>query len=188
MTIKDVYIGGAGKGGAGLLTCLKALGYAASAKGLQISYAPSYAPATRGGLVEGSLVISNNIITSPIVHKFSLVIAFDIDAYNSYGKKLQKNGIIIWDSSKIETPPHLPIEDILSYGIPLFAIAESANFPRLANMVMLGSVCRILNLFSIDELIDGMIEYLPPWRQKLISSNKIVLEKTFSTDFQKYKL
>jgi Pyruvate/2-oxoacid:ferredoxin oxidoreductase gamma subunit len=53
-------IAGAGKGGAGLLTCLKTLGYTAAAKGWNMAYTSDYNPETRGGLVEGTLVVSSH--------------------------------------------------------------------------------------------------------------------------------
>ena len=178
-------IAGAGKGGAGLLTCLKTLGYTAAAKGWQMAYTSDYNPATRGDLVEGTLVVSEATIDNPVIDSFSAVMAFDLDGYQSYGPRIVPGGMIVWDSSKIFSPPRL--EGVASHGIPIFEIASKAGAPRLANMVMLGFFNRLLDLFTVDELISGMEDYLPVWRHKLLPGNRQVLEAVAAMDLDPYQ-
>lgn len=180
-------IAGAGKGGAGLLTCLKTLGYSAAVKGWQMAYTSDYNPETRGGLVEGTLVISSlEPIDNPVIDSFTAIMAFDLDAYESYGPRLEPGGTILWDSSKIFSPP--PLRDRVSYGIPIFRLASDAGAPRLANMAMLGLFNRLLGLFTVDELIAGMESYLPVWRHKLIPGNRQVLETVNRMDVERYRV
>ena len=180
-------IAGAGKGGAGLLTCLKTLGYTASAKGWNMAYTSDYNPETRGGLVEGTLVVSSHQpVDNPIIDSYTAVMAFDLDAYESYGPRLEPGGTILWDSSKIFSPP--PLRGAISYGIPIFKLASDAGAPRLANMAMLGLFNRLLGLFTVDELIEGMKSYLPVWRHKLIPGNRQVLETVNGMDVDSYRV
>ena len=180
-------IAGAGKGGAGLLTCLKTLGYTASAKGWNMAYTSDYNPETRGGLVEGTLVISSDEpVDNPVIDSFTAVMAFDLDAYESYGPRLEPDGVILWDSSKIFSPPSLP--GTRSYGIPIFQLASDAGAARLANMAMLGLFNKLLGLFTVDELIKGMEIYLPVWRHKLLPGNRQVLETVNRMDVEPYRV
>ena len=180
-------IAGAGKGGAGLLTCLKTLGYTAAAKGWHMAYTSDYNPETRGGLVEGTLVVSSEEpIDNPIIETFTAVMAFDLDAYESYGPRLEPGGTILWDSSKIFSPPSLG--DVRSYGIPIFRLASDAGAARLANMAMLGLFNKLLGLFTVDEMIAGMETYLPVWRHKLIAGNRQVLETVTKMQVDSYRV
>src|SRR5262245_48823885 len=99
-------IGGAGTGGAGLLTCLKTLSYAAAARGWHVAYTSDYNPETRGGLVQGTLVISErHEIDNPVVESYTAVLAFDYDGYRTCGRALEADGLIVWDSSRIHDAP-----------------------------------------------------------------------------------
>jgi 2-oxoglutarate ferredoxin oxidoreductase subunit gamma len=180
-------IGGAGKGGAGLLTCLKTLGYAASARGWRIAFTSNYNPETRGSLVEGSLVLSpHEEIASPIVDTFCSVLAFDQDGYASYGGRLDPGGLIVWDRSRVLDPFAIPGVD--SYGLPIHRIAHEAGAPRSANMVLLGAYNRLRGLFTIDELEQAMRDFLPPWRHDFVPSNRRVLGAVEDLDLERYRL
>ena len=180
-------IAGAGKGGAGLLTCLKTLGYTAASQGWNMAYTSDYNPETRGGLVEGTLVVSSyEAIDNPVIDDFTGVMAFDVDGYESYGPRVNEGGMILWDSSRIFNPPQLA--GVRSYGIPIFQMASDAGAPRLANMAMLGFFNKILDLFTVAELIAGMESYLPVWRHKLIPGNRQVLDMVSEMDLKPYRV
>jgi len=180
-------IGGAGKGGAGLLTCLKTLGYAASGRGWQMSYTSNYNPETRGGLVEGTVVISSEgPVVSPVLDTFSSVLAFDGEGYESYGSRLEAGGLIVWDSTRIFDPPALP--DAESYSFPIYEIAHGVDAPRSANMVLLGAYNRVRRLFTLDELSDAMRDFLPPWRHGFVELNRRVLDAVESLPLESYRV
>jgi Pyruvate/2-oxoacid:ferredoxin oxidoreductase gamma subunit len=179
-------IGGAGTGGAGLLTCLKTLSYAAAARGWHVAYTSDYNPETRGGLVQGTLVVSDEqAIDNPVVESYTAVLAFDYDGYRTCGRVLEPDGLIVWDSSRIHTPPELP--GARSYGIPIHEMAAKAGAARLANMAMLGFYNRIRGVFSIDELIGAMQTYLPVWRHKWIPANRAILDAVAAIDPEQYR-
>jgi len=180
-------IGGAGKGGAGLLTCLKTLGYAASGRGWQMTYTSNYNPETRGGLVEGTVVISpEGPVISPVIDSFSSVLAFDGEGYESYGSRLDAGGLIVWDSTRIFDPPALPEAE--SYSFPTYEIAHGVDAPRSANMVLLGAYNRLRSLFSLDELSEAMKEFLPSWRHGFVETNRRVLDAVEELDLESYRV
>ncbi len=180
-------VGGAGTGGAGLLTCLKTLGYAAAAKGWHMAYTSDYNPETRGGLVEGTVVLSSDEpIDNPVIETYTAVLAFDHAGYLSYGPGVEPGGLILWDSSRVRNPPAL--EGVRSYGVPVFQLARDGGAPGLANMGMLGLYNLIAGHFTIDELLAGMEDYLPVWRHKLLPGNRAVLEAVSQIDPEEYRV
>ena len=180
-------IGGAGKGGAGLLTCLKTLGYAASARGWRMAFTSNYNPETRGSLVEGTLVLSaEQEITSPVVDTFTAVMAFDQDGYQSYGGRLDRGGLIVWDSTRVLDPAEIPEAE--SYGLPIHEIAHRAEAPRSSNMVLLGVFNRLRGLFTVDELEAAMRDFLPSWRHDFVPPNRRVLDAVEELDLEQYRL
>jgi len=180
-------IGGAGKGGAGLLTVLKTLGYAASGRGWQMAYTSNYNPETRGGLVEGTVVISpEGPVVSPVLDTFSSVLAFDGEGYASYGSRLEAGGLILWDNSRISDPPSLP--GAQSYSFPIHEIAHRVDAPRSANMVLLGAFNRLKRLYTLDELSEAMRAFLPSWRHAFVDLNRRVLDAVEELDLEKFRV
>ncbi len=172
-------IGGQGKGGDGLLTILKTLSYTALKKDYHVAYYSNYNAETRGSLVEGTAILSNETIISPIVEKYTTVFAFDKPGFFSYIPKLSPGGTLIWNSSII-SEVQIP-DTIKSIPIPINDIAVKSGFPKIGNMLALGVYAKTSNLFSIEELLEGMKQYLPVWRQDLIPQNKKILESVFKT-------
>ena len=152
-----------------------------------MAYTSDYNPETRGGLVEGTLVVSSDEpVDNPIIDSFTAVMAFDLDAYESYGPRLEPGGTILWDSSKIFSPPLARRRQVLRH--PDLPLASDAGAARLANMAMLGLFNKLLGLFTVDELIAGMESYLPVWRHKLIPGNRQVLETVNRMDVEPYRV
>jgi hypothetical protein len=55
-------------------------------------------------------------------------------------------------------------------------------------MVLLGVYNRLRGLFTIDELVDAMREFLPPWRHDFLPSNRRVLDAVEELDLEQYRL
>ncbi len=182
--MSDVYeiIGGAGKGGDGLLTILKTISYAAMAKNWQVSYSSNYNPETRGGLVEGSAIFSSEEVLSPVVDRYTTVIAFDEESFENYAPHLAPGGLLIWNSSLIKDPPIA--EDVRSVPVAVSEIAALKGISKISNMLVLGVFAKVSGYFTLDELIRGMEMYLPVWRHNLVPINKQVLAGVFAASLE----
>ena len=55
-------------------------------------------------------------------------------------------------------------------------------------MAMLGIYNQLRGLFTIDELLEGMQSYLPPWRHKLLPDNRQILEAVSHLDLGEYRV
>ena len=182
----EVYasIAAAGKGGDGVLTVLKTLTYAAVAKGWHASYTSNYTPETRGGLVDGSTILSNAPVLSPIVDKFTMVIALDGGAFDTYLPALEDGGLFIWNTSVIKNRQVNP--EIRSLAVPFNDLALAKGVGKLSNMIVLGVFNKVTQYFSVDELIRGMESYLPVWRRDLIPVNRKILEGIMAADMNEF--
>lgn len=173
-------VGGAGRGGDGLLTILKTLAYAGMAKGLRVAYSSNYNPETRGGLVEGCTILSTEEAVSPVVDTYTTVLAFDGAALDVYMPLLEPGGLLIWNSSVVRGREVRA--DVRSVPIAVNDVAVARGIPRFGNMIVLGVFTRLTGYFTIDELIRGMELYLPVWRHKLIPINRQVLAGVMACD------
>lgn len=177
---KEIYeiIGGAGKGGDGLLTILKTTAYAAMGKGWQVAYSSNYNPETRGGLVEGCTIFASDAVLSPVVDSYTTVIAFDEESFAAYVPKLAPGGWLFYNSSVIKNPSVRA--DVKSVPIAVSEIAALKGISKISNMLILGAFAKFTGYFTLDELVRGMEMYLPIWRHKLIPVNKQVLAGVFA--------
>jgi len=178
-------VGGRGRGGDGLLTILKTLSFAALASGYKVAYSSDYNPETRGSRVEGCTIFSSEDILSPVVEKFTAVVAFDDEGLASYLPLLEKKGLLLWNSSVIQ-PTRIP-RGIQEFAIPVNQLAVAKGFGKQGNMIMLGAFAKITGRFSIEQLVAGMERYLPVWRRGLIPRNREILAEVFSMDFKTFK-
>lgn len=124
-------------------------------------------------------------IASPVVDTFSSVLAFDQEGYASYGARLDPGGLMVWDRSRVLDPFELP--GVVSYGLPIHRIAHDAGAPRSANMVLLGAFNRLRALFTVDELAEAMLEFLPPWRHDFVPSNRRVLDAVEELNLEQFR-
>jgi len=175
-------IGGAGKGGDGLLTILKTISYAATAKNWQVAYSSNYNPETRGGLVEGCTIFSSEEVLSPVVDRYTTVIAFDTESFENYAPHLEPGGLLIWNSSLIKNP--VISADTRSVPIAVSEIAALKGISKISNMLVLGVFAKVSGYFTLDDLVRGMEMYLPVWRHNLIPVNKQVLAGVFATSLE----
>lgn len=182
--MSEIYeiIGGAGKGGDGLLTILKTVAYAATAKNWQVAYSSNYNPETRGGLVEGCTIFSSEEVLSPVVDRYTTVIAFDDEAFENYVPFLQENGLLIWNSSLIKNAK-IPA-NVRSVGLAVNEIAALKGISKISNMLVLGVFAKASGYFTLDELVRGMEMYLPVWRHNLIPINRQVLAGVFAASLE----
>ena len=175
-------IGGAGKGGDGLLTVLKTISYAAMAKDWQVAYSSNYNPETRGGLVEGCTIFSSEEVLSPVVDRYTTVIAFDTESFNNYAPRVESGGLLIWNSSLIKDPSIAA--DVRSVPIAVNEIAALKGISKVSNMLVLGLFAKVSGYFTLDELVRGMEMYLPVWRHNLIPINRQVLAGVFAASLE----
>jgi len=140
-----------GFGGQGILFAGEILCRAAIESGLETSWFPSYGPEMRGGTAFCTVVISDEPIASPIVEYPSAVVALNLPSFIKYEKLLSSDGILIANTSLIDTRSERP--DISCIYIPATEMAEDIGEKKATNIVALGALVagiKVLDLKTLD--------------------------------------
>lgn len=166
----------AGFGGQGVMSMGQLLTYAGMIENKQVSWLPSYGPEMRGGTANCSVIVSDNLIGSPIITQdATTVIVMNLPSLLKFQNNLQTNGRILVNSSLIEKETDR--EDVEAYYIPANDIANEIGNQRVANMVMLGAFLELTNLVSVDSIVEAFKKVYGPGKEHLIPLNREALER-----------
>ena len=133
----NVRFSGAGGQGVILASILLAKAYGLG-EDYNISQTQSYGPEARGGACKAEVVIADENIDYIKVDNADVFIAFNQMGYDKYKKQINKDAIILINSTLVEAEG----ENI--YKAPATDIAEEMGKPFVINMVMLGALTKLL--------------------------------------------
>lgn len=142
----------AGFGGQGLLFLGRILAEAGLCHGYQVSWLPSYGPEMRGGTANCQVLLSTEPIGSPLVSHPTVLIALNRPSLDRFEPDLETGGLLIYDSSLIDRPPHR--SDLEVIAVPATTLASAVGDVRAANMVALGAFLGHTGLLDSDRVIE----------------------------------
>lgn len=145
----------AGFGGQGVMMFGQVLAYSATYDDINGLWFPSYGPETRGGTANCSVIISDKQINSPTFKNSNHLIAFNLPSLEKFRKKVEDNGLILFNSSLIDED--VIEEGRLVVGVPINEIANDLGNEKVANMVMMGAYLELTKMFS-DATIEAIIK------------------------------
>ena len=142
-----------GYGGQGMLLCGQLLAYASMKDGKNITWFPTYGAEVRGGAAYCSVVISEKTVGSPVIHKADIIVACSQPSFDKFHSNVTVGGLLVYHSAivnKIERR-----SDIHYLGADFTALSHSINFPKAANMVVLGVLSELIKISreSISEAL-----------------------------------
>ncbi len=164
----------AGFGGQGVLTMGMILCYAGMKEGKEVCWMPSYGPEMRGGTANCITIISDNLISSPIISTFDSVVALNQPSLDKFQSAVKPGGNLFYDSTNIINPPTRT--DINIFPIPASEEANKLNNLKVMNMLMLGAFIEIVKIVEDDSVIYGLQQVLPERYYNLIQLNKEAYE------------
>jgi len=91
----------AGFGGQGVMLMGQLLAYAATNKELNTLWFPSYGPETRGGTANCQVIISDDVIHSPVFSKCDTAIIMNGTSLDKFESKVVPGGRIFLNSSLV---------------------------------------------------------------------------------------
>lgn len=147
----------AGFGGQGILSMAKFLAYAGMDSNMNVSWLPSYGPEMRGGTCNCSVIISDDLVGSPIITNPSTVIVMNRPSLDKFEPLLRKDGLLIMDSDLIDKLPTR--EDINIVSIPAQSEAEKIGNKKIANMVLLGALVKKTKIVTIDAILSALKDH-----------------------------
>ena len=179
-TFVEVRFGGSG--GQGVLLMGVILAVAANRDRRCVVQTESYGPEARGGFSRSDVIISDQPIDYPKLDHADLLVALSFDSVNGYLKSLRRNGVLIYDSGKILTPPPFTGTTI---GIPFAKLAkEEIGRVQTTNVLALGAVVGLTGIVSEDAIRKAVIEAVPAGTEEI---NAKALARGLSVDPEEFR-
>ena len=133
-----------GYGGQGMLLCGQLLAYASMQEGKHVTWFPTYGAEVRGGAAYCSVVISEKTVGSPVIHKADIVVACSQPSLDKFHGAVKNGGLLVYHSAVVKRiDKH---SDINYIGVDFSALSNSINFPKSANMVVLGALSELIKV------------------------------------------
>jgi 2-oxoglutarate ferredoxin oxidoreductase subunit gamma len=155
MLIKTAF---AGSGGQGVLMMGYIVSIAAMKDGKHVTYLPSYGAEVRGGTANCTVSISDEEIASPVASSPDFIVAMNKPSMLKYQSLIKKGGIMIINSSLVDSDPARNDIDIVK--IPAHDIAIELGSERLINLIMLGAFVAKTGVTTLNSIIKGLSEIL----------------------------
>jgi 2-oxoglutarate ferredoxin oxidoreductase subunit gamma len=166
----------AGFGGQGVLLIGNILTYGAMEEGHHVTYMPVYGVEMRGGTANCTVVISDQEIGSPVIHRPVTAIVMNKPSLQRFGPMVQSGGRLFVNSSLIEaTETDYP--GVKTIWVPTIELAARAGDPHLANMAMLGAVIEETKVLSQEAVVRAFSRALDKRYHKMIPINTKALEE-----------
>lgn len=163
-----------GFGGQGVLSMGQILAYSGMIENKEVCWMPSYGPEMRGGTANCITIISDNIISSPIISMYDTVVALNQPSVEKFESKVKPGGNIICEKSSVLKLPTR--SDINIYNIAGSEESLKLNNTKVLNMIILGAFIKVTNTVSPDTVMKALFQVLPERHHKLIPLNKQAFE------------
>jgi len=164
----------AGFGGQGILSAGRVLAYAGMLENKNVSWLPSYGPEMRGGTANCSVIISDELVGSPILNNATSLIVMNGPSLDKFEAMVVKGGMIISDSSLIDRKSSRT--DIDVYEIPATKLASDMGNQTFANIFLLGKLIAKTGIVSKENFEAALRKVLPKKHHHLIPEEMKALE------------
>ncbi|MBW1998124.1 MAG: 2-oxoacid:acceptor oxidoreductase family protein [Deltaproteobacteria bacterium] len=173
--MKDrIEIVASGFGGQGVVRLGQIIGEAGVKQGLHVTMLKSHGTEMRGGYVRSQVVLSKDIIDSPMCESPDYFIALSNAAYNRFKDTVPEYGLIIYDPAFVDK-----IDESLACKQRAFPAKELSvkhfDSPLFANTLVLGVMAKTIEVFDKDIMLKSVLEVIPKFHDK----NKEALEIGF---------
>ncbi|MEG2353828.1 MAG: 2-oxoacid:acceptor oxidoreductase family protein [Clostridium sp.] len=162
----------AGFGGQGILSMGKFLAYAGMDANMNVSWLPSYGPEMRGGTANCSVIVSDDLVGSPIVTEPQSLIVMNRPSLDKFENSIAKGGLVIVDSNLIDR--NIEREDVEVIRIPAQDEAAKIGSTKIANMILLGALVAKTKIVPMEILIEALRIH---GKERFFEINKAALNK-----------
>ncbi len=139
----------------------------------EVTWFPSYGAEVRGGTANCTVIISDELIGSPVITNPDVLILMSDASLNKFQPRLKQNGLLIFDSSLIREP--VSRADIEIVGVPATDISSKIGNTKSANMVLLGAVIAKTKLLKETSVLEALESSMPSRKKKNIEVNKTAI-------------
>jgi len=187
--LTDTRILVAGSGGQGVLLLGRLIAYCGMLEGKEVTCFPSYGAEVRGGTANSTVILSDEMIGSPIASNPDILIAMNEASLRKFQPRIRPQGLLIYDSSLIGSPEIR--SDITALDVPASIIAGSENGKgsvgkslsltetqvRSANMVMLGALVGRTGILKAENAMIALERLTSARRRRTLDENKEAIRR-----------
>lgn len=165
--MKDrIEIVASGFGGQGVVRLGQVIGEAAVKQGLHVTMLKSHGTEMRGGYVRSQVVLSTNLIDSPMCETPDFFVALSSAAYNRFKETVPDYGLIIYDPAFVEeideTLP-CPQRDLPARQLAM----DHFNRPIFSNSIALGAMAKLLGDTLEKQLVlESILAVIPKFHEE----------------------
>lgn len=164
----------AGFGGQGVMSMGQMLTYAGMIEEKNVTWCPSYGPEMRGGTANCSVVVSTELIGSPLIsHDATAGVIMNLPSLSKFEPDIVPNGVLLINSSLIDKKATRT--DIKVAYIEANKIAGDIGNPKAANMVMLGALLSMRNIVSFDSIQQAFLKVFGERKKDFLPMNEKAL-------------
>lgn len=164
----------AGFGGQGVLSMGKILAYSGVMQDQEVTWMPSYGPEMRGGTANVTVIISDDRISSPIIHEYDTAIILNQQSLDKFQDNVKPGGLLLFDPNGIINPPTRT--DITIKTIEGAEEAAAMGNPKTFNMIVLGAFLKLKPIVKMENIEKGLMKSLPERHHSLIPLNIEAIE------------
>jgi 2-oxoglutarate ferredoxin oxidoreductase subunit gamma len=164
--MKDrIEIVASGFGGQGVVRLGQIMGEAAVKQGLHVTMLKSHGTEMRGGYVRSQVVISKDLIDSPMCESPDYFVALSGAAYKRFKDSVPEHGTILYDPAFVtEIDGNLPCSHM---AFPAKEIAtERFNNALFSNTLIIGVMARLVEGLERQLVLDSILEVIPKYQDK----------------------
>lgn len=172
----------AGFGGQGVLSMGKILAYSGVMQDMEVSWMPSYGPEMRGGTANVTVILSDERISSPILHTFDTAVILNQQSLDKFEEAVKPGGVLIYDTNGITRHPKRT--DISIYKVEAAEESVRMQSSKTFNMIVLGAYLKVKPLVKLENVMNGLKKSIPerhhhtlPLNEKAIARGGEIVEK-----------
>ena len=165
----------AGFGGQGVLSVGMLMAYSGMIEGKNVAWLPSYGPEMRGGTANCSVVISDDLVGSPVVAEADTLIAMNGPSLDKFESQVKPGGLILVNSSLVERK--VKRSDVKAFYFPVNDVASELGNLKVANMVMLGAYMALKEFPPREAVLKSFLKVFGENKKHLLPLNEQALQK-----------
>lgn len=173
--MKETSIIVAGFGGQGILFLGRLLAYGGMLEGKEVTCFPSYGAEMRGGTANCTVIISDDMIGSPIVKKPDILIAMNEASIRRFQPKIKEGGLLLFDSSLVKAPEIR--NDLRCVGIPASDLAASEGQVKSSNMIIFGALIAITGILKEENAVKALEKLISSKRKESLDGNRAAIKR-----------
>jgi len=173
MILNEIII--AGFGGQGILSMGRLIAYAGLLEDKNVSWLPSYGPEMRGGTANCSVVVSDELVSSPILNSCNALIVMNGPSLDKFESYVMPGGVIISDSSLVNRTTTR--QDVTQIHIPATKIAMEIGNKTYAGIILLGCLIAKTDVVKAESFQAALSDVLPKKKHYMIPEEMEMLAK-----------